>query len=1469
MFPTRHPDPDVLSRQRTVGGRILSPLLAFSINSVYTFTMGLNISNFKRPLAVGVIFAFLTNVCVLPPAYAQLHLPPPGQMVPLSPAFSPAVLKGIQIDPKDPFRFHFFVDRGDEIPSVHDDALRRQSAKLIKYFLASLTIPEADLWVNLSPYEKDHIVPKEFGQTEMGRDLLAQDYLLKQVTASLIYPEGEIGKKFWDKVYRQAKTQYGTINIPINTFNKVWIVPDKAVVYEGEGPSASPRDDGQKSVVAFVLENHLKVMLEEDYLALNKRGQLNSTVPISSSVNALASQIVRSIIIPALTKEVNEGKNFAQLRQVFYSLILATWYKKKIKDSILAKVYADRKKVAGVGYTNSVMPERINRASSGLASPRFPIKAFGNDKAGDDTKDDVEAIYQRYLAAFKKGVFNYIKEEPDPLTNQTIPRKYFSGGVIGSALPWAIVYQTQIDRAQLASLDKSHLIDVLTDVGLKQDLAMSPADRAMNTFSVEFDGAEKVGRLTDLWESLRPAIQSIRQYSDKFDQKTRHTIRNLFVQDYTAFSFWLASVAQNGGMSEEDYRIGKQVMAQFIRRADLFSDFSRREELVTQGKNLVGNEMPSGVPKDTVMEWRMARDGLFTDEFAGVVKELKAALDLENLRSALNKGVTELGVNLGFGKNRDSARLSAPYKLLQSSGSTGQADRAMNGQEPGARTHDSENTTRPIESLPGILVDQTTGRIKLVGPEPIVKLNFILFAERHGETKANSENRLQGSGADDKVLNKLTPHGQEQAEAGANLLFNEPKIQDTIKRKESIVVITSELFRSKDTASPFVRLVEQAGGKVEYASEAIIKGADEINFGSGENKNEVDMVKTELALIQRYRNSLDATVKFEQGESFIDLSIRVYQWLQELNRLYAGRTVVLFGHGTHLSAVKILLGDQQMVDETGYINWRKNMFPNAKPVRLNDHAMAGKITRDSARLSAPYKPLQSSGSTGQADRAMNGQAPADGAMAATNFKAADFVNKGYFIYTVPDRPKQKFLFRLIRGKVSSHPKSYFPSGTSSNDIQSLEGIKVEIYDISSNNAVYVGRSCRLLVDMPGQRRYEVEAEYSFFKFSDQDSLDQKFLNSVKNVYSGNFKQALEDAAQDRLKQRIKYINGMPEALRVSEDYQNVGRLESGSLGYSGIGSSLTRINNAVGRLLKASDYVFESAAPVFFQKQGARIVIPAETAEDNPVMAFNLSSEGVSSIVINWRKQLSREEALDIARKRFLTHETSFARSLAGTHGYNMSIAQSTAVGFIDTWLNAVDDWMPGLSETLNIKQPVSSPTFKSNLKQIMQEIMTDDLAPFIALSGTNKYMGNGIRQNENALRLIRKWLKVFFIALPNAESMSDSRVLGSYVRQRLSEDSVQSSEKASADRAMNGQLSRKGGIDLNPAQMNMQSFGAAGHSSGLAQDSSDFNINPAQITGATFTIRQMTPVTNFPLILGIAESNQNINIADAASTYH
>jgi len=346
--------------------------------------------NFIHKLAAkAVLLAFFIHTALPVPVYGQLlTLPPVGQMVSISPSFTPVSIKGIKIFPDNPLRFDFIVDTGNsglDAGNAELHSLQEESTRLIKYFLAALTTPEKDMWVNLSPYEQDRIVPEFFGQTEMGRDLLAQDYILKQLTASLMYPENELGKTFWDAIYEKAYAEYGTTEIPVNTFNKVWITPDKAVVYENAD-------------TAFVMESRLKVMLESDYEALQQaqnEGNADLRSVQDNNSQELGESIIRQIILPAIEKEVNEGEHFAQLRQIYHSLILATWFKMNLKESLLGQIYVDQSKVAGVDV---------------------------------EDKDIENKIYQQYLDAFKKGVYDYVKEDVDVVTQEIIPRKYFSGG---------------------------------------------------------------------------------------------------------------------------------------------------------------------------------------------------------------------------------------------------------------------------------------------------------------------------------------------------------------------------------------------------------------------------------------------------------------------------------------------------------------------------------------------------------------------------------------------------------------------------------------------------------------------------------------------------------------------------------------------------------------------------------------------------------------------------------------------------------------------------------------------------------------------------------------------------------------------------------------------------------------------------------------------------------------------------------
>jgi phosphomannomutase len=372
---------------------------------------------YRRLCALFVVVTFITGVIVPPggvfaqgAAPAVLNLPVPGTMVLLTPGYQPALIKGMTIYPDDPLKFDFIINSGET--RLEGEPLKEVSTKLIKYFMASLTVPERDVWVNLSPREKDRIIPEGFGTTEMGRDLLVQDYLLKQLSASLMYPEDELGKKFWKRVYEKVRERFGTAEIPVNTFNKIWIVPRKAVVYE-HGRSA------------FIVESSLKVMLEEDYETLKaaRRAALEDEPAREHDVSEVSSEVIREILIPEIEKEVNEGETFANLRQIYHSMILAAWYKQRLKESLLGRVYVDRNKTKGIDV---------------------------------EDKEVKRKIYEQYLAAFKKGVYNYIKEDYDPVAREVVPRKYISGGMEIKIRPEIEDSVDSLGSAALVSLIRNH-----------------------------------------------------------------------------------------------------------------------------------------------------------------------------------------------------------------------------------------------------------------------------------------------------------------------------------------------------------------------------------------------------------------------------------------------------------------------------------------------------------------------------------------------------------------------------------------------------------------------------------------------------------------------------------------------------------------------------------------------------------------------------------------------------------------------------------------------------------------------------------------------------------------------------------------------------------------------------------------------------------------------------------------------------
>ncbi len=390
---------------------------------------------FSRIVSVFILLAFLIGQTLTPPI--GLAANEMGVLLGNSPtvAFAPPVLLGLKVHPENPLLFDFIVDRGQT--KLSDEEFKAETQKLVEYFFAALTIPDKEVWVNLSPYEKDRIIPDVLGKTQMGKTMLEQDYVLKQLAASLTNPDTQLGKKYWDAVNKAKMLDVGRWTLekatsvqPLTSsdLNKVWIVPAKAKVLESNG-------------IVVVDEKRLKVMMAEDRSLDGQRSvEIDAGAPstaektldagrstlgeksitnVQRPTSNVSSDIFRTTILPSIEKEINEGKDFAAVRQVYNSVILAAWYKQALKESLLGKVYTDKAKVAGIETDDKEMKQRI---------------------------------YDQYLAAFKKGAYNFIKEEEDA-DGDLIPRKYFSGGiatefgqVAGSALEVQAVSSVAVEQ---------------------------------------------------------------------------------------------------------------------------------------------------------------------------------------------------------------------------------------------------------------------------------------------------------------------------------------------------------------------------------------------------------------------------------------------------------------------------------------------------------------------------------------------------------------------------------------------------------------------------------------------------------------------------------------------------------------------------------------------------------------------------------------------------------------------------------------------------------------------------------------------------------------------------------------------------------------------------------------------------------------------------------------------------------------
>jgi|GEM_PF-6491190 len=355
----------------------------------------------KRIIAFIISFCLIFEQTGFAQVAVQLGIPGYAQGSSSPEKFRPAHLRYLSYDTlKNNFRM--LLDKGDE-KSAKEDELKISARELFRYFLIGLTLPNDSFWVNLRPDSPDDVIDPDLAKTDIGRVFLEADVQLKKDTARYTSPGTTEGKQYWARIYQKANELFASENIDIPTLTRPWIVPNE-IILGGAGGSV------------YIYKASLKVMLESDYL------KNSATYSFQDErlkiLNEYSAGLIRELIIPKLTKDVNTSPKYAGLRQVYYSLILAQWFKKRSKDNIGTSRIIDQKDLTGLVSAESW------------------------------SKD---TYFRQYQESFRKGEYNLQEYNQTPY-GQTV-RQYFSGGIDLQAEQPLVTYKESFDPFYLVNTE--------------------------------------------------------------------------------------------------------------------------------------------------------------------------------------------------------------------------------------------------------------------------------------------------------------------------------------------------------------------------------------------------------------------------------------------------------------------------------------------------------------------------------------------------------------------------------------------------------------------------------------------------------------------------------------------------------------------------------------------------------------------------------------------------------------------------------------------------------------------------------------------------------------------------------------------------------------------------------------------------------------------------------------------------------
>ena len=298
----------------------------------------------------------------------------------------PPVVGGISFPLDNPMQIGFSLHYDASQPPPSNQEQEELARRLGSYLNTCLVLTGDKLNVTLNPLDANCGLPDLLRCTELGRDMLGQDIVLKIRTAAHMHPESESGASFWESVESfLGDTQ------ALDLAFRVWVVPDAAEVRK-----SSKDGRGHVAIEKF----SLKVLCEDDYQTLQKYHALQGqSMPASLGYDQRVLSAFSEFVLPAIQEEVRLGPRFGLLRQMLSVLVVAKW----IMDSSLA--------------------EPLTRAGF--------LRSNAPDKYGLNSVDEavIREMKDLYLRLFSDGIWRWSRPHLGTGTNTAQKRLYVAGGI--------------------------------------------------------------------------------------------------------------------------------------------------------------------------------------------------------------------------------------------------------------------------------------------------------------------------------------------------------------------------------------------------------------------------------------------------------------------------------------------------------------------------------------------------------------------------------------------------------------------------------------------------------------------------------------------------------------------------------------------------------------------------------------------------------------------------------------------------------------------------------------------------------------------------------------------------------------------------------------------------------------------------------------------------------------------------------